>query len=144
MTLPSRKGLERNVLSQLCIQSPLSSGLETAFRALSAMIMIPIILISKPFLFIYLVFNSYCNGFPTVMICRVKSGFLFLCVKTFCQITHFTSPAWKAMKSSRTGSEESNPDPTSRGTEGEDTKNGHDYQTSCIATSLASVKAPLC
>lgn len=69
--------------------------------------------------------------------------FLVFCVKTFCQITHFSSPAWKAMKGSRTGSEGSYPDPISRGTEGQDTKNGHDHQNSCITTSLASVKAPL-
>lgn len=144
MTLPSRKGLERNVLSEFCIQFPLSSGLETASRALSAMIILPLVLIPEPFLFIYLLFSSYCNGLPIVMIYRVKSGSMFLCIKTFCQFTHFASPAWKAVKSSRTGSEGSNPDPTSRGTEGEDTKNGHDYQTSCVATSLPSVKAPLC
>lgn len=64
-----------------CIQFPLSSGLETASRTLPAMIILSIILIPEPFLFIYLVLNSNCNGFPIVMTCWVKSGSLFFALK---------------------------------------------------------------
>lgn len=76
-----QKRLERNVLSKLSIQFPLSSGLATASRALSTMIILSIILIPEPFIFIYLVLNSYHNGFPIVMIYWVKGGSLFLVLK---------------------------------------------------------------